>query len=105
MGEGLTLFGHLQLCMQWGQTIQTIGWQIQNVILNLSNIVVEIDSGVMYNIGYENYNVNLCGNPLHKSELRVREWGSLELRVGELGVREFDRNGWMVRVVSWSSSF
>ena len=95
MGEGLTLLGHLQLCMQWGQTIQTIGWQIQNVILNLSNIVVEIDSGVMYNIGYENYNVNLCGNPLHKSELRVRE----------LGVREFDRNGWMVRVVSWSSSF
>lgn len=76
MGEGLTLLGHLQLCMQWGQTIQTIGWQIQNVILNLSNIVVEIDSGVMYNIGYENYNVNLCGNPLHKSELRVREWGS-----------------------------
>ena len=95
MGEGLTLLGHLQLCMQWGQTIQTIGWQIQNVILNLSNIVVEIDSGVMYNIGYENYNVNLCGNPLHKSELRVRE----------LGVREFDRNGWMVRVVSWSSRF
>ena len=90
MGEGLTLLGHLQLCMQWGQTIQTIGWQIQNVILNLSNIVVEIDSGVMYNIGYENDNVNLCGNPLHKSELRVRE---------------FDRNGWMVRVVSWSSSF
>ena len=39
-------------------------------------MVVEIDSGVMYNIGYENYNVNLCGNPLHKSELRVREWGS-----------------------------
>ena len=34
-----------------------------------------------------------------------KKWGSLELRVGELGVREFDRNGWMVRVVSWSSSF
>ena len=28
-----------------------------------------------------------------------------ELGVMELGVREFDRNGWMVRVVSWSSSF
>ena len=58
--------------MQWGQTIQTIGWQIQNVILNLSNIVVEIDSGVMYNIGYENYNVNLCGNPLHESTRSAR---------------------------------
>ena len=26
-----------------------------------------------------------------------------ELGVGELGVREFDRIGWIVRVVSWSS--
>jgi predicted ABC-type ATPase len=34
---------------------ETFGWQIQNAILNLSSIVVEIDSGVMYNIGYENY--------------------------------------------------